>query len=195
MALKPLRDRVPDYIKIITTRGMFRDLFKSEAPVFDFSSPVKDWIDTRDFPDADTEVEYIGVKTEANGEPVYDPLRVVTLNGFRLFPEVAQTINLLPEPLPAQGSLTPAQLKMVQRKRGWPLELKAGERVVLAPGIGTIPVIDDGIPDANAPQAGGGFTEADRITLKDTRTLALAISSRLATLEGKVASFPIPPPK
>ena len=194
MALKPLRDRVPAYIKVFQTRAQFRDAFKAEAPIFDYSSPVKDWIDTREFADVDTEVEYIGVKIEANGEPVYDSNRVVTLNGFRLFPDVAATINLLPEPVPAQGALTPAQLRMIQRKRSWPLELKTGERVVLAPGIGTIPVVDDGIADAGAPVQGGSFTEADRITLNDARKLALASASRLGRIEELLVSFQSPVP-
>ncbi len=142
--LKALIQSVPAHIVIIQSRDQFKAKFGVAAPEWDPSQPVKDWLDTRTFTDMDSEVEYIGIRSDSNGNPIYDSNRTVELATFRLFPEVAQSVNLLPEPMPPQGALTPLQLRMSQRKRAWPLELKAGEKVVLSPGIGTIPVIDDG---------------------------------------------------
>lgn len=190
MALIALGMRVPEYIKIVSNRAAYREAFKAEAPPFDYASPVKDWVDIRVFEDPDTEVEYLGIKSEANGEPVYDAGRVVALQNFRLFPEVAQTINLLSEPMPPQGALTNAQLRMAQRKRAWPLVLGAGEKIVLAPGIGTIPVVDDGL--ATTALAAGGFTEADRNIIKNTRLSSLEAFARI---ERVLASFQNPVPK
>jgi hypothetical protein len=157
--LHPLITRVPAHIRIVQTRAAFRAAFGYEAPPFDFSQPVKDWLDTRQNLDPDEEVAYVGIRYEANGEPVYDEQRTVETREFRLFPEVGQEVNLLPEPLPPQGAMTPLQLRMVQRRRPWPLVLSPGERVVLAPGIGTVPVVDDG---GTPPATPGGFTERDR---------------------------------
>jgi hypothetical protein len=163
----PLIQRVPAHIRIFQNRAAYRAAFGKEAPPFDYSQPVKDWIDTREASDPDEEISYTGIRYEANGEPVYDAKRVVELREFRLFPEVAQSINLLPEPLPPQGALTPNQLRMVQRKRPWPLALRDGERIILAPGIGTIPVVDGGTsPAASGCQCGEILAIVQRIAAK-----------------------------
>lgn len=148
----PLIRRVPAHVQVYQNRAAYKAKTGKDAPPFDYSQPVKDWADTREFADSDAEVEYNGIRYEANGEPVYDASRVVEQRSFRLFAEVAQAVNLLPEPVPALGSLTANQARMISRRRAWPLELKDGERVILAPGIGTIPVIDDG---SNQPAGGG----------------------------------------
>jgi hypothetical protein len=140
----PIIQRVPAHIRIFQTRAQYRAAFGVEPPPFDFTRPVKDWMDTRKHDDPDVEITYTGVRQDRNGNPVFDDGRVVELRPFRLFPEEAAAVNLLPEPLPPQGALTESQLAMVQRKRSWPLELKVNERVILAPGIGMIPVVDDG---------------------------------------------------
>lgn len=172
----PLKSRIPAHIQLITDRAAYFAAFQKPAPPFDFSQPVKDWIDTRKHSDPDQEISYTGIRYEANGEPVYDATRTVATREFRLFPEIAASVNLLPEPVPAHGSLTANQLAMIQRKRPWPLELKAGERVVLAPGIGTIPAIDDGTTPANV---GGGITVSEMETLAQ-RTAELVIEGLTA---------------
>ena len=148
----PLIQRVPAHIRVFQSRAAYREAFGVEAPPFDFSQPVKDWLDTRKSIDPEAEISYRGIRYLPNGEPDYNDQRVVTLAEFRLFTEVAQSVNLLPEPVPALGSLTPNQARMISRRRAWPLELKDGERVILAPGIGTIPVVDDG---SRKPATGG----------------------------------------
>jgi hypothetical protein len=185
MALLPLISRVPAHIILVQSRAQFKAKFGVDAPEWDSSQPVKDWIDQRAVEDFDTEIEYSGVKVDANGNPVYDTQRVCELSNFRLFPEVAQSINLLPEPLPPQGAMTALQLRMSQRKRPWPLELLPGERVVLSPGIGTIPVIDDGKTTATA----GGEVSSSQMAL-----LADMVAARV--LEGLAAAgFTGPAPK
>jgi len=160
MALFPLINRVARYALIVQSRSEHRARFGKEAPAFDYSQPVKDWIDTRQDLPAEEETSYLGISYyPSNGEPIYDANRVVKTRVFSLFPEVATSFNLLPEPVPALGAITSNQAAMLQRKRPWPLELREGERVVLAPGIGTIPAIDDG---KNIPSTGGGFTSSDR---------------------------------
>jgi len=170
MSLFPLIQRVPAHIRIFQTRAAYKAAFGVEAPEFDYSMPVKDWIDTRETLDPDTEICYTGVRQLANGQPAYDEDRVCELATFRIFPEQATAINLLPEPLPPQSALKPNQLRMVQRKRPWPLELQSGERVVLAPGIGTNPVVDDG----KGATVGGAF-KCDEV---------LALAKRIAAKVG-----------
>jgi hypothetical protein len=170
----PLKSRIPAHIQLFTDRASYLAAFGKPAPPFDFSQPVKDWIDTRKHTDPDAEVSYSGIRYEPNGEPVYDASRTVATREFRLFPEIAASVNLLPEPVPAQGSLTPNQLAMIQRKRPWPLELKPGEKVVLAPGIGTIPAIDDGTTPA---AIGGAITVAEMSVLADL--IADKVAARL----------------
>lgn len=162
--LKPLLTAVPPNIVVIKSRADFFARFRIQALEWDSSQPVKNWIDQSAIADPDTPIDYTGIKYDANGNPVFDANRVVAQAHFSLFVEVAQSVNLLPEPMKAQGELTPTQLKMSQRQWPLPLALKPGERVVLAPGIGIIEVIDDGVASPGAPAA-GGFTESDRAML------------------------------
>lgn len=147
--IHPLITRVPAHIKIVQSRAQYQAIFNKPAPAFDYSRPVKEWIDTREL-DPEEEAQYFGIRYDTEGQPMLSEGRNVQTRNFTLWPEEAARVNLLPEPVPAQGSLTPEQLRMIQRKRAWPLELTSGERVVLAPGIAQAPAIDDGKPEPSA---------------------------------------------
>jgi hypothetical protein len=176
--MKPLATRVPSHIQTFTSRADYLAKTGTPAPPFDYAFPVKDWRDIRAFSDADEEIRYIGVREDSNGNPVHDENRVVATREFRLFPDQAAAVNLLPEPVPAQGSLSPGMIASLQRKRPWPIELKPGERIVLAPGIGMIPVVDDG---TSTLEPSGGFTSDDR--------------ARLMRIEEMLKGFTLPAPK
>ena len=167
----PLISRLAKNVNVFRTRAEYLEKTGKVAPEFDWSRPIKNWEDTRKFPDADEEVEYFGVRYDANGKPFYDAATgVCETKRFKLYPEVATTVNMIPSPFPALGSLTTAQQAMAKRIIPEPLELLEGERIVLGRSIGSDPVVDDG-KIAPGGATGGGFTEADRNMLKDIVTL------------------------
>lgn len=140
--LQPLLSRVPAHIRVFGTRAAYKAFFGVEAPAHRPDEPVKNWIDMREGLDADEEVEYTGIRYEANGTPrLMAGTRTCVLQSFRLYPELAKAVNLLPEPMPIFEG---AALLMSQRQRPMPLELKTGEKVVLDP-TSNGPVVDDGV--------------------------------------------------
>ena len=165
MSLKALITATAPNIFVIKNRAAFKAVFGVDAPDWDSSQPVKNWVDRRVNLDPETELDYVGVKYDSNDAPLIDGDRVVKLAHFKMLPDIAVSPNLLPDPLPV---LTPLQQRMSKRQQPLPLELKPGERVVLAPGIGMIPVIDDGV--AAAPGTVVAFTQADRDTLNRIAT-------------------------
>jgi|GEM_PF-4221807 len=144
--LKPLLTAVPPNILVIKSRQDYKAKFGVEAPEWISDQPVKNWVDQTTNLEPDVEISYVGVVYDSNGHPFPDPAMPngVKVSRFSLFPEVAQTLNLLPDPLPPQGALTPAQLRMAQRQRPLPIALKPGEHVVFDPMFHNEPLIDDG---------------------------------------------------
>ncbi len=161
MGLIPLIKRVPAHITIVQSRAQYLAKYGQEAPPYDWSRPKKTWIDNRVFSDPDLEIEYTGVQLDRNDKPIQDgDTRNVVLRAFKLYPEIATSANLPPEPAPADAEMTPAQRAMFKRRVPEPLELQPGERVVIEPGASSALAVDDGKPDLSA--GGSGFTDADR---------------------------------
>lgn len=172
--LHPLIKRVAPFARVFTSRGDYLAKTGQEAPPFDYSRPVQDWVDTRKL-SGEEEISYEGAGYLRNGSPESVDGRPV-LRSFRLFPDQAAAVNLLPDPMPPQALLTPLQLAMVQRKRSWPLALNPGETLAFAPGLPGVLVVDDGKMDLSAPAA-GSFTEQDRATLNAIHKIALGLKA------------------
>lgn len=153
--LIPLINRVPKNIIVFANRADYKAKLGVEAPLWDSSSPVKDWIDQTVNLDPETEIPYVGVSYDTNGRPNVDGSiagpGIVKTAKFSLFPEVAQSVNLLEEPLRPLAAMTPLQAKMVSRRRSWPIELHAGEKLVLDPDFHDSAMVDDGNTAANDP--------------------------------------------
>lgn len=148
MALTQLYSHLQTGVVTYSSRAKYFAETGKPAPAWDSSSPVKTWVDTLavNVVDKESEIQYLGIKYDDNGNPsLEDGTRTCKTTKFYLFPEVAATVNFLPELLQPLASMTQLQAKMSSRQRPVPLTLKPGEKVVLAPGIGMIPVIDDGI--------------------------------------------------
>jgi hypothetical protein len=174
----PLISRLAKSVNIYRTREEYFQKTGKKAQDFDWSRPMKNWEDTREFADAEEEVEYLGVAYDPNGKPIEEMPGVVKLKRFRLYPEVATTVNLIPSPFPPDASLTMAQRAMAKRAIPEPLELLEGEKVVISRNLGSEPVVDDGKPSAVLVGAGGGgFTDEDRRTLKTILSTLLSFQS------------------
>ena len=166
----PLIARVIASVIVVRTRAEFVAKTGTAAPPFDWSRPRKTWFDNRKFEDMETEVEYFGIRYDPNGQPLEKPGQpgVIDARTFKLYPELAATVNLLPEPMPPESLLTAVQKTMMARQVPEPLALLPGERIVPSRNIGSPAVIDDGKGDA--PLGSSGFTQVDRDLLKAIAT-------------------------
>ena len=183
----PLISRLAKGVTLFRTRAEYFEKTGKIAPDFDWSRPAKNWADTREFADADEEAEYLGIAYDANGKPIEESPGVVKLKRFRLYPEVAATVNLIPSPFPPDAAMTPSMKAMAKRAIPEPLELLEGEKVVISRNLGSEPVIEDSKPTPGA-STGCNFTE-------DDRRLLLAIRSSTQAIVDAITAFTKPSPK
>jgi len=188
----PLISRLAKSANIYRTREEYFQKTGKTAPDFDWSRPAKNWEDSRTFGDPEEEIEYLGVVYDGNGRPIEETPGIVKTKRFKLYPEIATTVNLIPSPFPPDSVLTMAQRAMAKRVIPEPLELLEGEKVMLgANGL----VVDDGKSAPVSVGSGGGFTESDRAVLQAIRKTQTEHGETLKAMVSAFLSFQQPAQK